>query len=442
MTEKPTIGRSLAAFAVFAVLLGGQPAAGADATTDLFAAVARGDAVAAKGAVERGADLAARNQDGVTPLALALNLGRLDIARLLSSAAQQVRAGAGASPFDVGYVPAGAYHPVQITPEAVQAAQAEAARAAQAEAARVPMAAAPPAPAPSQAAAEASVTPPAAAATTAPQPQPPAPATAVAKADASPSLPQEAAAPEQPGQDNAAVRFFRNLFGGGSEPPPAEAPAPSETQALASLPQGTEASPVQQPNHSKREAVFLDNVTLSLGEELRLGAERALPSDPNATPPAGCILKRQAHIGFCIESTVWNDGIDKEVSVSSVIYRGTKAVVRYDQGVATYAHSLIPSSAFTAVSEYYRAKFGPPTDTWVLPVRRPDLPVGENAVHVWQSKMADGSVAILEVRQYDEARTGFVDRRHGAVILRDSRNLQVFTVVSQFEVMLLKTPDQ
>ncbi|MSP29197.1 MAG: ankyrin repeat domain-containing protein [Acetobacteraceae bacterium] len=54
-------------------------------TEALFDAVDRGDAVAARGAINRGADMRARSVFGFTPVELAVDLGRKDIAFLLLS---------------------------------------------------------------------------------------------------------------------------------------------------------------------------------------------------------------------------------------------------------------------------------------------------------------------------------------------------------------------
>lgn len=62
-----------------------RPASDMGPTEALFDAINRGDAVAARGAINRGADMRARSALGFTPVELAVDLGRKDIAFLLLS---------------------------------------------------------------------------------------------------------------------------------------------------------------------------------------------------------------------------------------------------------------------------------------------------------------------------------------------------------------------
>jgi hypothetical protein len=70
-----------------------------DPTTDLFAAIVKGDDAAAQNALGRGADLSAQNQFGETPLDLSIALNRTSITFLLLQTRNELAAqGAGAEP--------------------------------------------------------------------------------------------------------------------------------------------------------------------------------------------------------------------------------------------------------------------------------------------------------------------------------------------------------
>jgi hypothetical protein len=70
-----------------------------DPTTELFAAITKGDDSAAQSALGRGADLNAQNQFGETPLDLAIALNRTSIAFLLLQTRNELSAqGAGSEP--------------------------------------------------------------------------------------------------------------------------------------------------------------------------------------------------------------------------------------------------------------------------------------------------------------------------------------------------------
>lgn len=425
----------------------------------LFDAIGRGDLDATRSAVANGADLAAKNADGVTPLGLAVNLGKLDIARYLFVAQQQTAArqnagrGPFADPFDPGTTTVGAYHPVPISPGAIHVTPTGPATPEPASD-EVPVKPVPP---PSNTAAadprddgegsifsrlarwlglgggETAEPPPAA---------DPTPAASAIRAEDG---------------DNAISRFFRGLFGFSDSAPENAPPAPPGTPKV-SVPEVPPAvpMPVAQPSSTPapvpaREVEafpqrpplrLIEGGPLTIGENLRLGTTREIAYGINRQPPAGCIFKMRGTIAFCVEPVLWRDGLEHQVSVTTVMYNGTKAIVRYDEGKATSLYALFPTEAFPVLDGHFQRKFGPPTDEWTIPVKQVGGPPKDNAVQVWQSRGADGTLSTLELRRYDDARGGFTDMKHGALVLHGSDERPIFPILSQFDVMLMKPPAQ
>ena len=67
---------------------------------------------------------------------------------------------------------------------------------------------------------------------------------------------------------------------------------------------------------------------------------------------------------FCVEPVDWPEAIRPLVWVNSHMYQGTYAVVRYDNGRASFIHALIPSTSYDAVVAWYVSRWGSPDQTW------------------------------------------------------------------------------
>lgn len=165
------------------------------------------------------------------------------------------------------------------------------------------------------------------------------------------------------------------------------------------------------------------------------------PAEPYTASGYGksCVSKERETVVFCVEPIAWTSPIAPYFDVSTMLYQGFQSVVRYDDGVATSFHTLFRGDAFGAVVAYYTGRFGAPTDAWVRRIS----PLGSNGQDnpsvAWRSKDPQtGKVTILEIRAFDDARGGFPDMRHGAVMLRHANSKPIFPRLSILDLMVMK----
>ena len=139
---------------------------------------------------------------------------------------------------------------------------------------------------------------------------------------------------------------------------------------------------------------------------------------------------------FCIGPVDWPDAIKDHFEVSSFMYHGTQAIVRYDEGEATSLYTLFKTESFDAVIAYYTRRFGKPTEVWdrlVKPLAAPQQP---NPIMLWRSvDLATQSVSVLEVRKFDDVRGGFPDLRRGTILLHREDAQPIFPRLSTLELM-------
>jgi hypothetical protein len=160
------------------------------------------------------------------------------------------------------------------------------------------------------------------------------------------------------------------------------------------------------PNHLKGTPLFI-------GEGRVLGLSR--PADASAAP---CALSRQGAVALCVEPVVWPAETKGFFEINTLLYKGAKAIVRYDGGTATRYHVLFPSKSFAEVVAFMQSRFGPPTKTGVLPIKAIGTLIKENPVATWMSLSAAGDfVTTLEVRAVDDVRGGLPDVKHGVLML-------------------------
>jgi len=185
----------------------------------------------------------------------------------------------------------------------------------------------------------------------------------------------------------------------------------------------------------------LTNFNLSLLNDLRLG----LPS-PKTTSEEfkkSCIQKKSGSLLFCIVDLQWPVDVANLFAASTVLYEGTKAIVRYDEGAATYYHTLFPSQSFAGIVKYYTARYGPPSktvDRSIAPLASPRLP---NPTVIWRSTApVTKLLTTLEIRTFDDTRGGFPDTRRGVASLYHEWSRPVFPHVSTVELMMLSANRQ
>ena|GEM_PF-6678035 len=177
-----------------------------------------------------------------------------------------------------------------------------------------------------------------------------------------------------------------------------------------------------------------DNV-LALGETLHLGSKMQPPSEDPATRNH-CVKKNDDTAVFCVEPVDWPSPLSQSLRVSSIMYQGAQAVVRYDGGIASRAQAIFPNSAYDGVIAYYTKRFGSPVPVPGNTIAPFAQPRQENPTVRWQRKDPDtGEETTLEIRKYDDTRGGFPDLRHSALMLYDARSAEIFPELSALDLM-------
>jgi hypothetical protein len=183
---------------------------------------------------------------------------------------------------------------------------------------------------------------------------------------------------------------------------------------------------------------ILNGVVLSIGRTTALSK----PPPPQTTAYRfyqSCINKNLGSTNFCIENLDWPENIRGFFLTNSIMSEGTHTIVRYDEGAATYFHTLFPSKSYASVVNFFTQRFGPPTQK----LKRSISPLAAqrriNPTAIWQSiSTATKLQTSMEVRMYDDNRGGFPDTKHGAVYLYHEKSRPVFPHVSLVELMLLR----
>lgn len=177
----------------------------------------------------------------------------------------------------------------------------------------------------------------------------------------------------------------------------------------------------------------LNGVVLTMGNTVATG-QAYQPAA--STGPVSCLQKRGHSSQFCIVSIDWPVEIRDAFSVNTIIYQGARAVARYDDGRASHIHALYNSDMQTAVVDWAKKKFGPPTDYW----RRTIAPFGKprkaNPTFVWRSTdKKTKQTVVLEIRKFDDSRNVFPDTKHGSVRLYLAGGKPVFPTVTALDIM-------
>lgn len=179
----------------------------------------------------------------------------------------------------------------------------------------------------------------------------------------------------------------------------------------------------------------LPDTVLTLGESLHLAA--TMPPAPDDPSEANyCIEKVRGELVFCIEPVDWPPSLASELRVSSIMYQGARAVVRYDHERATRLQAIFPNEVFDTVVAYYTGRFGPPievNDQTIAPFAEPRR---ENPVKRWNRQdPISGKDTMLEIRLYDDTRGGFPDLRHSALMLYNADSPPIFPTLSALDLM-------
>ncbi len=370
----------------------------------LFEAVRSNNLTGVKSALKAGADVTRKDGDGRTALDIALQRGFFDIAQFLIKARQE-----------------------QLDPSIGRAR---------------------------------GTGPPSTASRTAETGNAPQPAPARSREPASP--PADPPSSGEPDSEPISVRqLFRNLFGGGGDEeelpaqtrneapktdprPPAEragpdnaAGAPSQDQSAklnqgddrrgsAASPRGPSAQPIKRLRAPLRDASF------TLGESVSIGQPQPAQG---AGEPNACVSKPDRR-AFCVVPVDWPSRVEGAFQVNTILYRGARALARYDRGAASHFHALFRSDDQETVLGFLKKRYGNPTDEW----KRVIAPVGEprraNPTFAWRSRdTRTRLMTILEVRKFDDSRNVFPDTEHGVVRLYVAGGPPVFPAVSALDIM-------
>jgi len=249
----------------------------------------------------------------------------------------------------------------------------------------------------------------------------------------------------QPGPELASpagrptLRPDERLATGAMEPPPGQVPGDtSGNWKITKLAKTDAPLPMRQrnPRPELLSRTSLTGTVLTMGESVSL--ENSLPPGGGIDPGNSCVKKNRGTTLFCVEPVDWPEDIRPKFVVPTILYTGPMAIVRYDQGTASRLHALFPSNEFSAVSQYYQKRYGPPTEIWKRSIAPLAQPRRENPTLAWRNRdPRTNAVTILEVRQYDDTRGGFPDTQRGAVMLYLANSPSIFPQVSSHELMRL-----
>jgi len=460
------------------------PATAAELTPEtqaLFLAVSAGDMKAVERSVLAGADVNGENASGLTPIDLAVDLNNFKIAHYLllwrkpNKGAPRARAVIEPPYQEIPRQPALAPTPPAPTPVVImerpppsskKTAVAEPAAAPAAETAPQtppdpPHTASAPAPlkeivpvAKPEAApalferiaeffsfsSEDARTAPETEQAAAPAPEPAPVETALAEAEPAPGAEAPAAEIKAPAAEmKAGPDVFERIgefFSFSSEvdsqtaPETEQAAAPEPEPAPGAATETARAGPVAAAARAADKAAAQERrIDPVLGLSLRLGKPMAVDSAEI------CIEKKSRQLWFCIEEVDWPKEIAEAFQVSTVLYRGAQAIVRYDNGVASQFHTLFPARYFDAVTAYFAERLGTPGkrfDNWAY---LPAEPNRMNRTLRWRGPGA----SVLEIRQIDDLRwSSMPDTQHGVVRIYAEDPASVFRNVSWSDFMLAR----
>ena len=177
----------------------------------------------------------------------------------------------------------------------------------------------------------------------------------------------------------------------------------------------------------------LINVLLKLGSSATTGQSK-LPR--GIAEPDSCVQKRRGKISFCIVPINWPKAIENTFAIHNSLYQGSRAIARYDKGLATHFHVLYKSADNDKILNLMKKRYGPPTDIWKRIIAPFGKPRQSNPTFVWRSHNTEkNEITILEVRKFDDSRTVFPDTEHGAIRLYTAGGPPVFPIITAHDIM-------
>ena len=182
--------------------------------------------------------------------------------------------------------------------------------------------------------------------------------------------------------------------------------------------------PVRPKKHYLTGVVLKPGGTMSLGKPFR--------------DRGPCIEKKRGTVVFCLEPLQWPRSLEPYFQIDSILYQGARAIVRYDEGIATTYHILFDSRAFGRLVSHFKGRYGPPTEQLNRSIAPLAAPRQANPIAMWRSvDPATSLVSTLEIRKFDDSRGGFPDTKRGAIMLYHTWSEPIFPLLSTLELMLL-----
>ncbi len=201
------------------------------------------------------------------------------------------------------------------------------------------------------------------------------------------------------------------------------------------------------PGPSPKKAVRVNPGNNRLEAVLSVGSDSSLGKQPPENSSAGrfdvnCIDKKAGTVLFCIEKLNWPAEIEPHFIGDSIMYTGARTIVRYDDGRASYYHTVFPSGSFSTIVNYFTRRYGEPTGMLnrnVAPLGQPRSP---NPTVLWQGVGPETDLlTTLEIRMYDDNRGSFPDTKRGGVYLYHEKSKSIFPQISVTELMLLRAKE-
>lgn len=199
-------------------------------------------------------------------------------------------------------------------------------------------------------------------------------------------------------------------------PPPSEKPLPFEKKASA-----------HKISHQ------------NLNGALKLPLGKTLSEQLSQTPDI-CITKAKEK-AVCIEQTDWSEGLfshfdQLKTSIFKRFDKGNRAVVGYRDGAAKFVQTIFAASDFTSVSDHFIKVYGEPDER----TERTAAPLGKprevNLVLSWYGYDETAKrETVLQIINYDETRSNFVNMEEGVVILKYHDEPSPFTYVTAIELI-------
>jgi hypothetical protein len=170
---------------------------------------------------------------------------------------------------------------------------------------------------------------------------------------------------------------------------------------------------------------------------LRLGDDATL--DRTRDGGGDCIAKQDGATVFCIEPVTWPETLRNAFDTNTILYQGSRAIVRYDGGTATSFYAVFGGSAFDSIASWVEGQFGPPASTTSQHLAVPGKQAADNRIHVWRGRdPATGQETALELRSIDNVRNTFPDQDHGVLLLYREGAPTIFPQLSAIDLMMLR----